>query len=571
MKRNSLLFNLLILLIIVYFVDTTNSQCDLVETKYGLVCRCSTDYCDYLEEPKLEADTSWFMISSSKNGLRFHQTEGKFTAGTVTKIEDYHKNATPKSREERFNPDAIMVDNRNSLGKIFGFGPSNVFSLPIRLAKSSASITINRNKTYQKITGFGGAFTGTVAYLLDKLKPELQDHLYKSYYHKDGIGYNMIRTSIGGCDFDLEPWAYNEMPQNDATLSNFTQLDKRDILKVEQIKRLQRVTAIKDLKIMAAAWSPPPWMKTNNNWTGFSQLKSTYYQTWALYHLKFLELMQAKNITIWAISTGNEPLNGVIGWFFVHFMSLGWTPRNQAIYLNDYLGPMLRKSQFKDVLIFGNDDQRYTYPTWFERMNATNPESLKYLDGLAVHWYWDDVFGPELIDNTMKLYPDKLLLNTESCVGDKPWQTHGPELGSWERGEQYIKAFLQDLQHNFNGWIDWNLLLDEKGGPNYVNNFVDAPIVVNTSNYSEFYKQPMFYSIGHFSKFIWPDSKRIDVKVTSLQQSLSAVGFQRSDGVIVVVIFNSASIPQDITLNDGIRGTTIVNVPPRSIHTMLYK
>uniref|UniRef100_A0A1I8MQB8 Glucosylceramidase n=1 Tax=Musca domestica TaxID=7370 RepID=A0A1I8MQB8_MUSDO len=446
-----------------------------------------------------------------------------------------------------------------------------LFSLPKTLEKPSASIAINRNKTYQKITGFGGALTGTVAYLLDKMKPELQDQLFRTYYHKDGIAYNLLRTSIGGCDFDLEPWAYNERPQNDVNLSNFTQLDRRDLLKVKQIKRLETVAFIDDLKIMAAAWSPPPWMKTNNDWTGYSNLQPIYYQTWALYHLRFLELMQAKNITIWSISTGNEPLNGVIGWFFVHFMSLGWTPRNQAIYLNDYLGPMLKKSQFKNVLIFGNDDQRYTYPTWFERMNATKPGSLTYLDGLAVHWYWDDIFGPELIDNTMTSFPDKLLLNTESCVGDKPWQTHGPELGSWERGEQYIKAFLQDLQHNFNGWIDWNLVLDERGGPNYVNNFVDAPIVVNTTNFSEFYKQPMYYGIGHFSKFVWPDSKRIDVKVSSRERTLDAVGFQRRDGVIVVVIFNSASIPQDITLNDSIRGTIDVSVPPRSIHTMLFK
>lgn len=115
-------------------------------------------------------------------------------------------------------------------------------------------------------------------------------------------------------------------------------------------------------------------------------------------------------------------------------------------------------------------------------MNSSRSNSLNYLDGLAVHWYWDDTFGPELIDKTMQLMPGKLLLNTESCVGDKPWQTHGPELGSWERGEQYIRSYLQDMQHNFNGYIDWNLILNEQGGPNYVNNFVDAPIVVNTKS-----------------------------------------------------------------------------------------
>lgn len=110
--------------------------------------------------------------------------------------------------------------------------------------------------------------------------------IYRSYFHADGIGYNSIRMSIGGCDFDLRPWAYNEQPQHDRLLSNFSSLDPRDLQKVEQLKRLKRVAQLQELKIMAAAWSAPPWMKTNNRWTGFGQLRSQYYQTWADYHLK---------------------------------------------------------------------------------------------------------------------------------------------------------------------------------------------------------------------------------------------------------------------------------------------
>ena len=108
----------------------------------------------------------------------------------------------------------------------------------------------------------------------------------RSYFHKDGIAYNLLRTSIGGCDFDLEPWAYNEQPSNDRYLSNFTQLDARDLLKLKLIQRLKSVAVQNDIKIMAAAWSPPPWMKSNNNWTGYSSLKPEYYKTWVLYHLK---------------------------------------------------------------------------------------------------------------------------------------------------------------------------------------------------------------------------------------------------------------------------------------------
>ena len=172
--------------------------------------------------------------------------------------------------------------------------------------------------------------------------------------------------SIGGCDFDLEPWAYNEQPENDAGLTNFTELDTRDAKKVEQIQRLKTVSKLNDLKIKGAAWSPPKWMKSNNAWTGFSQLKKEYYQTWADYHLKWLELMEKNGLPIWAISTGNEPMNGILFMYFVKFMSLGWSPLNQAQWLGQHLGPTIRNSKYKDLVIFGNDDQRYTFPSWFQ-------------------------------------------------------------------------------------------------------------------------------------------------------------------------------------------------------------
>lgn len=110
--------------------------------------------------------------------------------------------------------------------------------------------------------------------------------MYRSYFHSEGIGYNSIRMSIGGSDFDLQPWAYNEEPRNDPLLSNFTTLDARDLQKIEQLKRAKSVCQLNDLKVMAAAWSAPTWMKSNERWTGFGQLKPQYYKTWAEYHLR---------------------------------------------------------------------------------------------------------------------------------------------------------------------------------------------------------------------------------------------------------------------------------------------
>ncbi|XP_039964293.1 lysosomal acid glucosylceramidase-like [Bactrocera tryoni] len=543
------------------FTANASSDCTPRRTKYGLVCVCTVDHCDYLENPQ-PSSNELVVISSSKEGLRF--AVSKLSFGEINT-----KTNTETSLNESnvdFENSAVIVDSRQTFAQLLidtGELLTSRFT-----ANNPLKLRVNRSVEYQKITGFGGAFTGTVSHLLGQLDQKLQDHIYKSYYHKDGIGFNMLRTPIGGCDFDLAPWAYNEEPRDDPKLSNFQKLDPRDEIKVQQMERLKSASDLENLKIMAVAWSSPTWMKTNGQWSGIGLLKTEYYQAWADYHLRFIELMDAKNMPIWAISTGNEPLNGIAFFFFVHFMSLGWIPRNQAVWLNDFLGPTIRKSKFKNVLIFGNDDQRYSYPSWFIQMNRTRPGVLNYLDGLAVHWYWDEMFAPNLVDLTVAQLPGKIVLNTESSIGDKPWQTHGPELGSWERGEQYARDILHNLQHSYNGWIDWNIVLDEQGGPNYVNNYVDAAVIVNATNRAEIYKQPIFYGMGHFSKFLPEGSVRIEARMLSV--AVEVVAFKRPDQRIAVVLLNSESRAVDVLLTDSVRGEIKINIPAHSWHTIVY-
>lgn len=394
------------------------------------------------------------IVSTSQNGLRFKQSTTHFGSDRLV-IGDY-------TVQQTVNTISNFIENL--------FGIRN-------------TIVINRDKTYQKIVGFGNAFTGSVSHIL-KLAPKLSKNIFKSYFSKEqGNAFNMIRTPIGGCDFDLEPWAYNEFPENDSTLSNFTALDSRDILKVAQIKKLMQYSGNSDIKFIGAAWSSPRWMKTNNAWTGFSSVKDEYYQTWADYHVKYLELMHQNGIDFWAISTGNEPLNGVSAYLFIKFMSLGWVPRLQGKWVSENLGPAMKKSAVaSQVKIFAGDDQRYTFPWWFDQMYQEHPASKQFIDGHAVHWYWDKYASSHLLDRAHEKYPDKLIIATEACNGDKPWEEHRPLMGYWPRCEDYILNIIEDLNHHVNAWIDWNIVLDEEGGPNYVKNHVDAAIIVNTTS-----------------------------------------------------------------------------------------
>lgn len=228
-------------------------------------------------------------------------------------------------------------------------------------------VNLNSTRTYQKILGFGGALTGSVAYLFNTMDTQLKRNVFDAYFNQNkGLGFTFLRTSIGGCDFDLEPWAYNESPANDVKLSNFTELDARDKLKVALLKEIEAQTGVQ-IKLLGTAWSSPTWMKTNGAWTGWSSLKSEYYEAWAEYHLKFLSLMKQENVSLWAISTGNEPMNGVMWFLFVRFMSLGWVPKEQGRWVADFLGPKLKNFSDK-VLLLAGDDQRYTFPWWFNQV-----------------------------------------------------------------------------------------------------------------------------------------------------------------------------------------------------------
>lgn len=231
----------------------------------------------------------------------------------------------------------------------------------------------------------------------------------------------------------------------------------------------------------------------------------------------------------------------------------------------------MNNSEFRDVKLFAGDDQRYTYPWWFTRLNHISSNAMDFVSGLAVHWYWDRLIPSSRLDQAHDAFPSKIILNTESCIGDKPYEVHGPVLGSWSRAERYALGIIEDLQHHVAGWIDWNLLLNERGGPTYINNTVDAAVIFNSTSGTEYYKQPIFYVLGHFSKFIPPGSVRISASLKGFNSNaIKMVAFLCPDNTITVVFYNNSNRKRLIQYTDELRGSFEIEIEPRSINTFIF-
>ncbi|KAM3968042.1 lysosomal acid glucosylceramidase [Aphomia sociella] len=476
----------------------------------SIVCVCNATYCDTIsrEEP---APGTYVMYTSSNAGQRFEKSKGVIE---TEPIDD--------------GSDDSYFDSKDNLYSDYG-SYSDEFEETIWNRVTVRIYTIIRN---QIIEGFGGSVTDAAAINWRKLSDGAQTNFINTYFSAEGIEYNMIRVPIAGADFSTHAYTYNELPWNDAALSNFSLSEEDLFLKLPMIK-LSQAAAPAEVKITASTWSPPIWMKTNERITGFGQLKPEFYQTYADYHVRFIEEYSKAEVRIWAITTTNEPINGIVP--LVNFNSLGWTPSQLGRWVANNLGPTIRNSSFPETLILAVDDQRYLLPIWLKGMEREDPRSIEYIDGIAIHYYGNFV-PASILSQLQQRYPNKILLSTEACEGPMPWDLLKVEIGSWRRARRYITSIMQDLNNFVVGWIDWNLCLDPEGGPNWAENFVDAPVLVFAED-DEFVKQPMFYAMGHFSKFIPRGSRIIFVERRSLA-TLENVAVLTPQGNIVIVIQN---------------------------------
>lgn len=415
---------------------------------------------------------------------------------------------------------------------------------------SSASVIVDTHKQYQVFEGFGGAFTEAAAVTFYKLPEALRAQVLKAYFdEKEGHGYRFCRTHINSCDFSTGNYAYTEVP-GDVKFEHFS-IDRDRQALIPLIKEATQVAG-EPLQMLATPWSPPAWMKTNGKMNNGGQLKPEYREAWARYYARYIREYEQEGIPIWGVSVQNEP-EAVQTWD-----SCVYSGEDERDFVRDHLGPTLHREGLADkkIVIWDHNRDRL-----FERAKLVydDPEAASYVWGAGFHWYVGDNF--DNVQLTHDVYPDKQLLFTEGC------QECGTHHNSWDMGERYARSIINDLNHWTVGWIDWNLMLDESGGPNHVGNFCSAPVIANLASGVVYYESS-FYYIGHFSRYIRPGAKRVLCATT--MDELEATAFLNTDGQVAVVVMNRSQVKLSFMLKHNGRGAK-AEIPPHSIITFRFQ
>lgn len=416
-------------------------------------------------------------------------------------------------------------------------------------------VFVDPDKTYQTFFGIGGAMTDASAETFYKLPKEKQDEIIKAYFDKQsGIGYTVARTNINSCDFSSDNYTY--VKDNDSTLQSFDIAhDKK--YKIPFIKEAIKAAGGK-LNLFASPWSPPAWMKENNDMLHGGKLKPSSYATWAMYYTKFIKAYEKEGIPVWGISIQNEPMATQ------RWESCIFTGEEERDFLKNNLGPTMEKEGLGDKKIIGWDHNR---DLLYQRASTllNDPEAAKYLWGIGFHWYEPWSGGEPMYDNVKlvnEAYPNTNLFFTEGCKEAFDLA----KTGDWKLGEKYASNMIHDFNNGMTGFTDWNILLDETGGPNHAKNFCFAPIHGNTKTGEVIYTNEYYY-IGHFSKFIQPGAKRIVASASRSQ--LLTTAFRNEDGKTVVVVMNQGNTKTNYFL--WIKGKAAeATALPHSISTLVF-
>ncbi len=448
---------------------------------------------------------------------------------------------------------------------------------PVFEGEAAINVVLKPDEEYQTITGFGGSFTEASAHLLNQLGKPNREKVIKAYFGKDGAKYSLTRTHMNSCDFSVSNYSYAPV-EDDVELEHFSIKEDQDDI-IPMIKEAMAVSE-DGFKIVSSPWTAPPWMKDNNDWRG-GRLLPKYNDTWALFFSKYIDAYKEEGIDIWGFTVENEPLGNDNNWESMHF-----SPEEMTSFVQHHLGPKL-EADGHTAKILGYDQNREHLNEWVDVMYK-NDAASKYFDGTAIHWYAStyEVF-PKALQYAHSKAPEKHLIQTEACVdAEIPkwkddawyWKKEATDWGwDWAPEEdkhlhpkyapvnRYARDIIGCLNNWVDGWIDWNMVLDKQGGPNWFKNWCVAPVIVDPEN-DQVYFTPIFYVMSHFSRFIRPGAIIIGADVSDKELQVTAA--KNPDGSIAVVVFNQDENSKSLNISLGEK-TASIEISGQALQTIV--
>lgn len=443
--------------------------------------------------------------------------------------------------------------------------------------KESNVIGIYPGFTYQKIDGYGCAMTETSCYLLSKMESEYRKRALKCWFGKGGVQATFVRIHIDSCDFALSEYQAVENPLSDPELKTFSiERDKKYIIPV--MKEAMKICE-KPISVLLSPWSPPVQWKTPPEITendkaiygnmgaeiDFSKpnrcfggrLKPEYYASWAKYLVMYVKAYLKEGIPVTMLSVQNEA-NAATLWD-----SCIWSSEQEKRFLKEYLYPEMQKNGLAEkVGIYIWDHNKERAIEHIEEM--MNDDIYDKVEGFAYHWYSGDHFST--LSMLHERYPDKILMHSESCALHIPGNPFSYEIPEefWDQLPEnmriqlrknpfeleledaiaYAHDMIGDLNHGMNRWIDWNMIVDRKGGPRHVQGGFAAPLIAEDDG--TFRKTISYIYIKQIANTIRPGAVRIGSSVFGNQVEITAV--LNKDGSVGVVLLNQQGVDFVVTI-----------------------
>ncbi|MCO4294627.1 glucosylceramidase [Solitalea sp. MAHUQ-68] len=390
----------------------------------------------------------------------------------------------------------------------------------------NSTIDVNPKETYQSIDGFGYTLTGGSADHLMGMSKSARTELLHELFGTEGnqIGTSYLRLSVAASDLNDHVFSYDDLPEGetDVEMKKFDLgPDKKNLIPV--IKEILAINP--QIKFLASPWSPPKWMKTNNDTRGGS-LKPEFYDAYALYLMKYIQAMKAEGIAIDALTVQNEPLHPG------NNPSLLMLATDQAVFVKNHLGPAFKKADIKTkIIVYDHNCDRPDYPISI----LNDPDAKKYVDGSAFHLYGGKI---EALTEVHNAHPDKNVYFTEQWFGSPG---NLPKDFAFHMNDLIIGA-----ARNWSKTVlEWNLTSNPQLTPFTDRGGCDKCLGAVTIDGDKVTRNPAYYTIAHAAKFVRPGSVRI---ASNTSADLPNVAYKTPQGKYVLIVFNNSQTSQSFNI-----------------------